>query len=111
MHALLRRATSACFFLAAPTALAASTETVDAAHTQQASTPAPEQNLTGSAVIRFMTFNIHHGVGSDGNLNLDRTADAIRAANPDVVALQEVDAYFSQRSGCKDQVAELASKL
>ena len=41
--------------------------------------------------LRVMTYNIHHAVGNDGNLNLSRIADVINAANPDVVSLQEVD--------------------
>ncbi|WNG55450.1 hypothetical protein F0U59_12175 [Archangium gephyra] len=109
MHALITRATSFFFFLAAPAVLASPTETLDTAPTQQAPAQAPD--LLASTTLRFMTFNIRHGVGRDGVLDLDRTADAIRTANPDVVALQEVDVYFSPRSACKDQVAELASRL
>lgn len=111
MHTFISRATSFFFFLTAPAALANPMETVEPVHTEKASGPASVQHLIASNTMRFMTFNIHHGVGRDGVLDLDRTADAIRAVNPDVVALQEVDVYYSPRSDCKDQVVELASRL
>ena len=38
-----------------------------------------------------MTYNIRHGVGLDGVLDLERTARVIKAANPDIVILNEVD--------------------
>ncbi len=53
-----------------------------------------------------MTYNIHAGHG-----DLARTAEAIRALSPDMVALQEVDVHWSERSGFADQVAALASAL
>jgi endonuclease/exonuclease/phosphatase family metal-dependent hydrolase len=53
-----------------------------------------------------MTYNIHAGHG-----NLARTAEAIRALSPDIVALQEVDVHWSDRSAFVDQVAALAAAL
>jgi endonuclease/exonuclease/phosphatase family metal-dependent hydrolase len=53
-----------------------------------------------------MTYNIRSGNG-----NLDATAAAIRAQSPDVVALQEVDVHWADRSGFADQVSALAAKL
>lgn len=41
--------------------------------------------------VRVLTYNTHHGEGTDGRLDLPRLAEVIRAARPDVVALQEVD--------------------
>ena len=41
--------------------------------------------------LRVVTYNIHHGVGVDGKLDLNRIAEVIRAAKADLVALQEVD--------------------
>lgn len=61
--------------------------------------------------VRVMTFNIQHGVGSDGALNLSRTAATITSVNPDIVGMQEVDVFFSPRSNCADQVAALAALL
>jgi endonuclease/exonuclease/phosphatase family metal-dependent hydrolase len=56
--------------------------------------------------LRVMTYNIHAGHG-----NLARTAEAIRALSPDIVALQEVDVHWSDRSGFVDQVGALAAAL
>lgn len=52
------------------------------------------------------TFNIHHGRGTDGRVDLDRTAEAILRTKADLVALQELD-RFHPRSGVVDQPAEL----
>ena len=53
-----------------------------------------------------MSYNIRSGNG-----NLDSTAAAIRAQSPDVVALQEVDVHWAERSAFADQVSALAEKL
>lgn len=66
----------------------------------------------GSAVpATVMSFNIHHGVGLDGQLRLDRIAGVIREAGADIVGLQEVDRFYGERSGFRDQAKELADKL
>ena len=57
--------------------------------------------------LRVLCWNLHHGVGEDGKLDLERIAKVIRDAKPDLVALQEVDNQCS-RSGKVDQTAELA---
>lgn len=57
--------------------------------------------------IRVFCWNLHHGVGEDGKLDLPRIAEVIKAQRPDVVALQEVD-NRCRRSGSVDQTAELA---
>ncbi len=57
--------------------------------------------------LRVMTYNIHHGEGTDGRFDLERLAKIIRAADPDLVALQEVDRR-TRRAGGVDQAAELA---
>ncbi|GAA0517866.1 metal-dependent hydrolase [Saccharopolyspora subtropica] len=57
-----------------------------------------------------LTFNIHAGIGVDGQLDLARTAAAITASGADVVGLQEVDVHWSARSRYADQVAELARR-
>jgi len=56
--------------------------------------------------IRVMTYNIHAGHG-----DLSRTAETIRALSPDMVALQEVDVHWAERSGFVDQAAALAAAL
>ena len=54
-----------------------------------------------------MSWNLHHGVGEDGKLDLERIAARIREQNPDLVVLQEVD-NKCRRSKSVDQAAELA---
>ena len=61
--------------------------------------------------LRVATFNIHHGVGLDGRLALERTADVIRRTGAEVVGLQEVDRHLSVRSGWVDQATWLADRL
>ncbi len=61
--------------------------------------------------MRVLTFNLHHGVGLDGVLDLDRTARVIEGAAVDVVALQEVDRHFGPRSGYVDQAGWLGDRL
>jgi endonuclease/exonuclease/phosphatase family metal-dependent hydrolase len=58
-----------------------------------------------------MTFNIHHGEGTDKEVDLDRTAEVIEKSGADIVGLNEVDKCFSKRSDYKDQVAWLAHRL
>ena len=42
---------------------------------------------TSNTTIRIMTYNIHHGEGVDGHINLDRIATLIHSANVDLVGL------------------------
>ena len=57
--------------------------------------------------IRVLSYNIHHGEGIDGKLDLPRIARVMTAVRPDLVALQEVDRH-TQRSKQLDQPAILA---
>jgi endonuclease/exonuclease/phosphatase family metal-dependent hydrolase len=61
--------------------------------------------------FRLATFNIRHGVGADGVLDLERVAAVIEQASADVVCLQEVDRNWGARSGFQDQPAWLAGRL
>lgn len=65
--------------------------------------PAPEPDR---AVLRVMSYNIAAGHG-----NLDRIIEVIRGSGADVVALQEVDVHWSERSGFADQAALLGDAL
>lgn len=56
--------------------------------------------------LSVMSYNIHHGEGVDGKVDLPRLAGVIRAVSPDLVALQEVD-QKTERTGNVDQPAEL----
>ncbi|SIT84602.1 endonuclease/exonuclease/phosphatase family protein [Edaphobacillus lindanitolerans] len=61
--------------------------------------------------VRVMSFNMAHGMGMDGHVDLTRTAEVIRASGADIIGLQEVDSHFSERSGFEDQAARLADML
>lgn len=60
--------------------------------------------------LRVVTYNIRHGRGMDGEVNLERTAAVLRQLTPDIVALQEVDNRVT-RSGGEDQAAVLGGLL
>jgi endonuclease/exonuclease/phosphatase family metal-dependent hydrolase len=64
-----------------------------------------------SSELRVMTFNIRHGRGLDGRVNLGRIARVIRDARAGVVGLQEVDRHYGDRSGFVDQAGSLAAAL
>ena len=56
--------------------------------------------------LRVLTYNIHHGEGTDGVFDLPRIAGVVKAARPDLVALQEVDERTTRVQGV-DQLDEL----
>jgi endonuclease/exonuclease/phosphatase family metal-dependent hydrolase len=58
-------------------------------------------------ILRVMTYNIHHGEGLDGKVDLARIAKIISAERADIVALQEVDRGVRRTAG-RDLPAELA---
>jgi endonuclease/exonuclease/phosphatase family metal-dependent hydrolase len=59
------------------------------------------------ATVRVMTYNIQHGRGMDGQVDLERIAEVIRREGADIVALQEVDRGV-QRTEERDLPGELA---
>lgn len=63
--------------------------------------------MQAQTTLRVLSYNIHHGEGMDGRLDLERIARVILSVEPDVVALQEVDVR-TQRTGGVDQALELA---
>lgn len=67
----------------------------------------PAQSESGAS-FRVMTYNIHHGEGLDGEVDLKRIARVIRKEKPDLVALQEVD-KGTERTWRLDFPAELAA--
>ena len=69
--------------------------------------PASGPSTVPTRGLRVMSYNIHHGRGTDGVIDLQRVADVINAARPDLVAVQEVDVR-TRRSGGVDQATELA---
>lgn len=70
----------------------------------------PERSFTQDEPFTVASYNIRHGRGMDGIVNLARTGEAIRALQADVVALQEVDRLV-QRSGSIDEPAVLGAQL
>ncbi len=62
------------------------------------------------AALRLVSYNIKHGLGMDGVLDLERVGDYLEATGADVVLLQEVDDRAS-RSGGVDQAAALGARL
>jgi endonuclease/exonuclease/phosphatase family metal-dependent hydrolase len=58
--------------------------------------------------LRVMTYNIHHGEGVDGKVDLLRIAQLIQHEGADIVALQEVDKGVA-RTARRDLPAELAA--
>lgn len=64
-------------------------------------------NAEDKNIIRVLSYNIHHGAGIDGKLDLERIAGVIKSASPDIVSLQEVDNQTKRSKGV-DQAKELA---
>lgn len=60
--------------------------------------------------LRVLTYNIHHGEGSDGAFDYERLVETISRLKPDVIALQEVDNQTKRADGV-DQAAELGNRL
>ena len=62
--------------------------------------------IDSSKIIKVLSFNILHGATTRGDFDLDVIAKVIKEANPDLVALQEVD-FKTNRSKKYDLVTEL----
>jgi len=60
-------------------------------------TPFVAADQQRSESVRILAYNIKHGRGNDGKVDLERTARVIRRLNPDVVAFQEVDNGVERR--------------
>jgi endonuclease/exonuclease/phosphatase family metal-dependent hydrolase len=69
----------------------------------EANTAEPVQQRT---TLRVLAYNIKHGEGMDGAIDLERAARVIRELDPDVVALQEIDSAV-ERTSRVDQTARL----
>src|SRR5688572_12345205 len=57
--------------------------------------------------LRVISYNIHHGEGSDGKIDRERIAQLLMAEKPDLVAVNEVD-QGTNRTHKIDMPAELA---
>ena len=58
------------------------------------------------STLRVLTYNVHHGEGTDARFDLPRLATIVRDVEPDLVALQELD-QGTARSGGVNQLTEL----
>ncbi len=61
-------------------------------------------------LLKVITFNIAHGKGIDGNVDIERQAKLINSYKPDIVFLQEIDMY-TKRAGDKNQIREFSKKV
>lgn len=57
-----------------------------------------------------MTWNIHHGEGRDGRIDLARIAALLTSLEPDLIGLQELDRGRARSAG-RDQAAELSELI
>ncbi|MEO5804265.1 MAG: endonuclease/exonuclease/phosphatase family protein [Verrucomicrobiota bacterium] len=62
---------------------------------------------TNQPTFRVLSYNIHHGEGIDGKIDLKRIAALIKATKADIVGLQEVDKGV-ERTARRDFPKELA---
>jgi endonuclease/exonuclease/phosphatase family metal-dependent hydrolase len=69
------------------------------------------RTMAAERQLRVATFNIHHGVGLDGVLDLARIAATVERTGAEVIGLQEVDRHWSARSNFVDQATWLADVL
>ena len=65
-----------------------------------------QTKIDSTKIVRVLSFNILHGANTNGEFNLDVLAKVINDANPDFVALQEVD-NRTNRAKKYDLVTEL----
>lgn len=72
---------------------------------------APGNPAAGERTLRVASYNIHHAEGADGVLDLERVAQVLADSGAEVIALQEVDRFWGERSGYVDQAAWLARRL
>lgn len=68
------------------------------------------KNIFATGKIKVMTYNIHHGTGSDGKYDLQRIISVIREQSPHFVCLNQVD-YKMKRANGDDQARIIAAEL
>jgi endonuclease/exonuclease/phosphatase family metal-dependent hydrolase len=78
--------------------------------TAAAANASPTDNRPGRP-LTVMSYNIHHGAGTDGVLDLERIALVIEKSGAEVIGLQEVDNHWSARSNWVNQPAWFAARL
>ncbi len=63
-----------------------------------------------TATVRIVAYNVKHGRGMDGRVDLVRIAEVLRRLDADIITLQEVDDR-TERTGLLDQTGVLADHL
>lgn len=66
--------------------------------------------IDSSKIVRVLSFNIFHGATTKGDFDLDKIAKVIKDANPDFVAMQEVD-FKTERAHKYDLATELGWRV
>jgi len=66
-----------------------------------------DRTRASPAILRVLTYNIHHGEGLDGRFDLPRLAGIMTSEAPDLIALQEVDRGTKRANGV-DQLTKLS---
>ena len=61
--------------------------------------------------LKIMTLNLHSGINWYGKYDLDGIVQFIQEVNPDLIAIQEVDRFWSGLSQYQDIPGELALRL
>lgn len=61
-------------------------------------------------ILKIITFNVAHGKGLDGIIDIERQAEFLKQYNPDIVFLQEIDMY-TKRAGERNQIREFSKKV
>jgi endonuclease/exonuclease/phosphatase family metal-dependent hydrolase len=81
-----------------------------AARPAPAAAPRPAPAPSNGTAVRFLDWNIHHAVGTDGRCDIDRIVNWIARSRANVVSLNEVEKR-SGWCGNADQPAEITSRL
>ncbi len=66
-----------------------------------AASPVPDAYVQSGADVRVVSYNIKHGRGNDNIVDLERTAGVLRALDPDIIGLQEVDDRATRSGGVR----------
>lgn len=61
-------------------------------------------------LLKTITFNMCHGMGEDGVVDVTRQVNFLKQYNPDVVFLQEID-MFTDRVQNKNQISEFSKQI
>jgi endonuclease/exonuclease/phosphatase family metal-dependent hydrolase len=71
--------------------------------------PSPTPAPTGGTTLKFLQWNIHHGVGQDGKYDIPRFVTWIAKWRPDVISINEAEKYTGW--GNEDQPARFRALI